>query len=205
MIYLLKSNEWYKIGYAKNLIKRVTQYGTYNPNVCFIAYREGDEKLESELHKIFYECKHPYRKEWFLASHDKIEELIKEYSFIDASELDKQIFQTTYREKKRNSCANLSEETREKLSKAGRKGIQITLKNKTPESYKKDVGVVMKRSRSISQYSLQWEYITTYTTASNAARALGKYHMGSHILDCCRGKRRTSGGFKWKFTDDNQI
>ncbi len=45
MIYIIKSGEWYQIGYAANLLKRVKQYGTYNPDVEFIAYGEGDEKI----------------------------------------------------------------------------------------------------------------------------------------------------------------
>lgn len=200
MIYLIKSREWYKIGYAKNLLKRVKQYATYNPDVEFIAYMDGDECFESEMHKILSKYKHSFRKEWFKAPIELIDKIIKEYNFLDASEYNKDIFLSTYREKKKKACANYSEETRRKLSISGMKGIRIAIKNKTPESYKKPIGRVNSRSKTVEQYDMNGNYLNRYTTASNAARGLGKNYMCSHILDCCRGKRYAAGGFIWKFS-----
>ena len=100
MIYIIKSREWYKIGYASNLLKRVKQYGTYNPDVEFIAYGEGDEKIESEIHSILKESKHEYRMEWFLASEEQVNFIINKYNLQNAAEYNKSIFFTTYQEKK---------------------------------------------------------------------------------------------------------
>lgn len=118
MIYIIKSGEWYKIGYAANLLKRVTQYGTYNPDVEFIAYGEGDEKIESEIHSILKESKHKYRMEWFLASEEQINFIINKYNLQSAAEYNKSIFFTTYQEKRQIACNNMTEETRMKLSEA---------------------------------------------------------------------------------------
>lgn len=198
MIYIIKSGEWYKIGYAANLLKRVTQYGTYNPDVEFIAYGEGDEKIESEIHSILKESKHKYRMEWFLASEEQINFIINKYNLQNASEYNKSIFFTTYQEKKQIACNNMTEETRMKLSEAARRRKPCA-KGNTIACAKRRIGIVLpNRSKAILQYSLNGEFIAEHSTAANAARAIGKsYSMSAHIADCCRGKRYTAGGYKW--------
>lgn len=54
----------------------------------------------------------------------------------------------------------------------------------------------------IVQLTLDGEYITTYQSGYEAATAIGNPHLGSNVILACRGKRKTCGGFKWKFKDD---
>lgn len=69
MIYLIKVEykdvTLLKVGYAKNIKKRLSQYTTENPLFELLDYREGDRKLEDFLHSMFKEYKFEKGKEWF--------------------------------------------------------------------------------------------------------------------------------------------
>jgi hypothetical protein len=41
MIYLLKSNNYYKVGYADNVESRLNAYKTHNPDFELIGVRQG--------------------------------------------------------------------------------------------------------------------------------------------------------------------
>ena len=55
-----------------------------------------------------------------------------------------------------------------------------------------------KRGRPVEQYSLNDEYIATYNTAAEAARALG-HSNGGNIGSAAKGQRATAYGYKWKY------
>ena len=55
-----------------------------------------------------------------------------------------------------------------------------------------------KRGRPVEQYSLNNEYIATYNTATEAARALG-HSNGGHIGKVAKGEQATAYGYKWKY------
>lgn len=59
---------------------------------------------------------------------------------------------------------------------------------------------IAKRGYPVEQYNLNNEYITTYNTAAEAARALG-HRDGGHIGKVARGERATAYGYKWKYKD----
>ena len=42
MLYLLESSDYYKIGYAKDLSKRLRSYSTHNPDYRVIDVMDGD-------------------------------------------------------------------------------------------------------------------------------------------------------------------
>lgn len=52
-------------------------------------------------------------------------------------------------------------------------------------------------SKPIIQYNLSGEFLKSYPSAREAARQTGISHK--HISSCCKGKRMTTGGFKWGF------
>lgn len=54
-------------------------------------------------------------------------------------------------------------------------------------------------SRPIIQYDKNGNYIAEYRNPYDANRKLGLY--SSHIYSCCHGKRKTTGGFMFKFKD----
>ena len=59
-------------------------------------------------------------------------------------------------------------------------------------------------SKIVNQYSLDGQYIASYSSCIEAARSLNRITTtsngaSSHISDVCRGKRKTAYGFIWKF------
>jgi hypothetical protein len=78
------------------------------------------------------------------------------------------------------------------------KGVKI----KTAQEVNKE-----KRSKTVSMYSLQDEYIQTFPSTQEAARYMIENNLTgcqlstirTHISEVCRGKRKTAAKFKWKF------
>lgn len=71
MLYLLKSGNYLKIGYAKNIEERMKLYTTHNPDFELLDKAEGTLLDEKELHKLCKKWQH--RTEWY----DYNEEVIK--------------------------------------------------------------------------------------------------------------------------------
>lgn len=55
--------------------------------------------------------------------------------------------------------------------------------------------------RSINQFDLNGNYITSYNSINDAARSLNIDR--TMISMCCRKKRCSAGGFQWRYSDDN--
>ena len=67
-------------------------------------------------------------------------------------------------------------------------------------SYRKLEKIIPKtdlRIKVVNQYSLNQEFIENFKSASEASRQTG--NSKSCITKCCRGERKTSGGFIWKY------
>lgn len=58
----------------------------------------------------------------------------------------------------------------------------------------------MKVSIPVVQFSLSGDRIAVYPSVIQAARELKLSH--SSISECCRGKRKTLGGYKWKYKQE---
>lgn len=88
-----------------------------------------------------------------------------------------------------------SEETRQKLKdshigkESGMKGKQHTLETKNKISNT--------RKKPVMQYAKTGEFLATFKSAVDAQENLG-IDQG-HISQCCKGKRKTAGGYKWKY------
>ena len=62
-------------------------------------------------------------------------------------------------------------------------------------------------STIINQYSMDQNYITSYTSIKDAARAMrpNTTSLGgvtSHISDVCKGKRKSAYGFIWRYANE---
>lgn len=57
--------------------------------------------------------------------------------------------------------------------------------------------------RPVEQYSLAGEFIARYNSAKEAIRKLSL--SNAHISDCCKGKRKSSNGFMWKYERGNDL
>ena len=55
------------------------------------------------------------------------------------------------------------------------------------------------RGKQVEQYSKSGEYITTYNTISEAAKAMNC--CVAAISNCCLGRTKTSMGFQWRFSE----
>ena len=67
-------------------------------------------------------------------------------------------------------------------------------------SYRKLEKIIPKtdlRIKAVNQYSLNQEFIENFKSASEASRLSGI--SKSCITKCCRGERKTSGGFIWNY------
>lgn len=56
-----------------------------------------------------------------------------------------------------------------------------------------------KRSKRIQQFSKDLELIRVYDSISDAERKTGIYNP--NIIKCCKGERRTAGGYIWKYEE----
>ena len=56
-----------------------------------------------------------------------------------------------------------------------------------------------KYGKEVSQYTADGIFVKNWVSASEAASILGIQQ--SKISACCRGKRKTTGGFKWKYIE----
>lgn len=70
MLYLIESSNYIKIGYAKDVDKRIKQYETHNPKFNLIDATIGDLTDEAELHRNLKPYK--YKNEWFYFNKDVI-------------------------------------------------------------------------------------------------------------------------------------
>lgn len=78
MLYLIKSGDYLKIGYSKNVDQRMCSYNTCNPDYLLLDIVEGSTKDESEFHKLI--SKYHYKLEWFLYHEDIIDIWNKKYN-----------------------------------------------------------------------------------------------------------------------------
>lgn len=62
----------------------------------------------------------------------------------------------------------------------------------------------MLREKPVAQYTVDGEYITSYESATKAAKTFGKKLNESHISDCCIGKRPTACGYVWKYKNEKE-
>ena len=103
-----------------------------------------------------------------------------------------------------------SDETRKKISDAnkgennhfyGKRHSEESLKKMSEAHKGAFMGAEHANARKVTQYSLQGDFIKTWDCMSEAGRELG---ISNHnIYSCCKGNRRTSGGFIWRYFEDS--
>ena len=121
-----------------------------------------------------------------------------------------------------NTIGRMAEETKNKISKA-LKGITLTEEHKRKigdaqtgeknHNFGKKTSNEIKnkirignllhpssgcfKSHKVNQYDLEGNFIKTWNNMGEIKRELGINH--SMISECCNGKQKTSGGYKWEY------
>lgn len=83
---------------------------------------------------------------------------------------------------------NLSEETLKRRSD-GLRGRKFT------DEHKRKIGDA--NSKAIDMLTVKGEFLQSFTSAREAELSMKISH--SHISQCCHGKRKTAGGYCWRF------
>jgi group I intron endonuclease len=78
--------------------------------------------------------------------------------------------------------------------------ITSTGRKKSKEVTQKTIDAIIV---PVEQYSLENEYIQTFKSIKDALILLNKDVKSGHIGSCCRNKRKTAYGYKWKFKKNN--
>lgn len=89
-----------------------------------------------------------------------------------------------------NLGKKLSDETKEKIGNKSRG-------NKYRLGVKETIDTLIKRSKPVMQYSLDGEFIAEFMGGKTAERETGIPQ--ANISENCRGKRKSAGGYLWKF------
>ena len=106
------------------------------------------------------------------------------------STYDRNSYKRTDKTRRKNSEAH----TGEKNPMYGKHHSEDT-KRKMSEAHKEKIYANIK---PILQFSKDGEFIAEYPSIMEASRQTG-CNQG-HICDCCKGKRKSAGGFIWKYT-----
>lgn len=79
-VYFISSDDKIKIGYTKNIKRRLKQLQTSNSSqLILLGYIEGDKNVEKQLHKRFAQYRIRENGEWFNCN-DEILDYINEYN-----------------------------------------------------------------------------------------------------------------------------
>ena len=90
---------------------------------------------------------------------------------------------------------HLTDEHKRKISEA-RKGEKHPMYGKHRDDETKDK-IRLRHNKAVVQYTKEGEFVAEYESALVAKNITGINN--SHIGDCCLGKRKSAGGFKWTF------
>ena len=91
-----------------------------------------------------------------------------------------------------------SEEHKKKISEALSGEKSPNFGKHFSEEHKKKISQ-SKGVNGILQFSKNGEFIAEYPSTGEAERQTGCYH--GNICDCCKGKRKSTGGYIWKYKE----
>jgi hypothetical protein len=113
MLYLIESSDYYKIGYARDIDRRLKQYNTHNPDYIVIDIKEGDTKDEALLHRKCKEFR--IKGEWFEKCADVLdawytyERVCDEYIFIELNSVISELLLSLLRSSTKNLVIAISD------------------------------------------------------------------------------------------------
>lgn len=142
--------------------------------------KEQALELESELMKWYDSVENGYNSsEYGSGNYERTDETKKKIS------------ESKIGEKNPNFGKHFSEEHKKKLSEA-LSGHEVS------EETRKKISENIP-SKQVLQFSKNGEFIAEYPSIKEASRQTGCYQQ--HICKCCKGKRKSAGGFIWKYKE----
>ena len=147
--------------------------------------REQALELEAELMKWYDSIENGYNSSEYGSGHYKRSE-----------ELKRKLSEVHTGEKHHMFGKHFSEETRNKMSEAHTGGKHPLYGKHHSEETRKKISE-SKPKKPVLQFSKNGEFIAEYPSAREAERTTGI--SNSSICQCCKGKRKSCGGYIWKY------
>lgn len=174
-----------KTGYTKDYISAACRHTYPSANGYLWVYEDDETLIQDLLAKIPPKINHP------VLQYSLNGELIREYS--------------SYSEVERILGIDKSQISRVVKDKKGTAGGYFW-KDKddtTPieEMINKKNNQYNDRKKRVNQYDLQGNFICSYPSIVDAAKAINKSSCVSAIGKVCRGKQKTSCGYKWSYDE----
>lgn len=94
----------------------------------------------------------------------------------------------------------LAEDTKKKISESVKKYFAGDSKENKESRYKNHSEIMTKAiGRKVNQYTVNGEFINTYSTIKDAAKSISMTH--GNISSALCGRAKTAGGFIWKYAE----
>lgn len=90
--------------------------------------------------------------------------------------------------------------TNNRLSNLSYQPNEVNRARRSPEGLQNVSEAAKKRAKPVDQYTLDGIFVKTWKSTREIEMELGINH--SHISRCCNDKRKTAGGFIWKFSKE---
>lgn len=171
--------------------------------------------------------KENFRKEWLMFCEDAEELNYMEMVYVDETWIGRSdTYNIILGGQKMGRCGKLTEEHKRKLSRAHKGKTPWNKGKNTPEHVKEKLSTAHKgkptwlsthglsresvekmrksllgrkpaNAKRVCQYALDGTFIAEYNTVKEATDKTGT----SNVAACCRGERKTSGGYVWRWKD----
>lgn len=167
-----------------------------NPNNLPIINHKNEIKTDNRVENLEF-CTHQHN----LTYNDiHIKRGEKRKGIHHTEETKQKISQSLKGENNPNYGKQRTEETKQKISK-GNKGKKMSEESKQKMSNSKKGKPQYNRRKPILQYTLSGEFIKKWDSVTTVSKELN-LSLGN-INRCCKGKRKTCGGFIWKYKENN--
>jgi group I intron endonuclease len=185
------------IGQSINVENRIKTYK-------YIGNRKHQHKLnnsikkyglENHIFEIIEECSIEQLNEREIYWIQYYESVIKGLNLTYGGEGGKQSEEVKIKKSKSMTGKIFSDETKKKMSESKKGHIMYT--DEWKEKMKNGAWNSGTSSKPVLQYDLEGNFIKEWNSISKAANHINK--STSAISECCKNKRKTAYGYKWKY------
>lgn len=192
------------IGQSVNLVDRHREFVRFNKSYSGITINRARKKynnINDWKYKVLEYCgvdKLDEREKYYIALYDTMNNGYNSNAggegnvgLKQSEETRRKISLSQIGEKNNNYGKPRTLEVRRKISE-GNKGRILSDEQRLKLSKAHDNVKI-----AVSQYTKEGVYIASYDSSLEAQRKTGVHN--NHIVLCCRGQRKSAGGFKWAF------